>query len=130
MSRALVLAGAAMVCLVGVPSVAAAYEANWKMGRVYYRGVCTACHSAEMPEPVAPSAMTMAEWKAYLAADSHAKGKDTVSKYLSTEYRASIRAGNKVADKFADIPPEHLKADIEAFVAKGAKDGDSPAGCN
>ena len=43
---------------------------------------------------------------------------------------ASIKAGNKAAEKFADTPDQELRDDIKAFLIKGAKDGDSPASCS
>jgi hypothetical protein len=64
------------------------------------------------------------------SADKHAKGKDTVSKYVSKDYRASIKSTNKAAEKFADTPDQDLLDDIKAFLQKGAKDGDSPATCS
>jgi hypothetical protein len=73
-----------------------------------------------------PSTKTKAEWAAYLKADKHAKGKDTVKQYVSKAYRASIKSGNKAAEKFADTPDQELLDDIAAFLTKGAKDGDSP----
>ena len=63
-------------------------------------------------------------------AEAFAKGKDTVSQYFSKQYRASIKASNKAAEKFADVPDQELLEDIKAFVIKGAKDGDSPASCS
>lgn len=130
MSRIVTFAAFAAALMLGSVSTASAYDGDWKRGRVYYRGVCTACHAAEMKEPVAPSSMTQAQWADYLKADKHAKAKETVSQYASKAYRAAIRSGNKVADKFADVADAELMADIKAFVAKGAKDGDSPASCN
>lgn len=109
---------------------ACAYDGDWKRGRVYYRSVCTACHAAQAGGSIAPSQMTKAEWTKYLQADKHAKGKDSVKQYLSKAYRASIKAQNKAAEKFADVPEDELFEDIKAFVIKGAKDGDAPASCN
>jgi hypothetical protein len=60
----------------------------------------------------------------------HAKGKDSLKQYVSKSYRASIRAQNKAADKFADLPDEELSEDLKSFVIKGAKDGDAPASCS
>jgi hypothetical protein len=77
-----------------------------------------------------PSTKTKADWSSYMMLDKHAKGKDTVSKYVSKEYRASIKATNKTAEKFADVPDKELMEDIKAFLIKGAKDGDSPATCS
>jgi hypothetical protein len=74
--------------------------------------------------------MTKAEWKAYIAADKHAKGKDSVKYYVSQEYRNSIKDTNKAAAKFASMPDEEMLANVQAFVIHGAKDSDTPARCN
>jgi len=116
-----------LLCLT---SAAQAYDADWKRGRVYYRSVCTACHAAQAGGSIAPNTMTKAQWEAYLKADKHARGKDTVTQYISKTYRASIRSQNKAADKFADVPDAELGDDIKGFVLKGAKDGDAPASCS
>lgn len=116
--------------LMGASFGAAAYDADWKRGRIYYRSVCTACHAAQTGGSIAPSTMTMAQWESYLKADKHAAGKDSLKKYVGKDYRASIRSQNKAADKFADVPDAELLEDIKAFVIKGAKDGDAPASCS
>jgi mono/diheme cytochrome c family protein len=118
----------ALAAVAGTTTAAFAAEGNWKRGRVYYRGVCTACH--EKQKSIAPNDYTQAEWTAYIAADKHNKGADTVKQYVSTDYRASIKENNRVAEKFAEIPDAELLEDIKAFVVKGAKDGDAPASCN
>ncbi|MCF8178410.1 MAG: hypothetical protein K9J74_07870 [Sulfuritalea sp.] len=107
-----------------------AYDGNWKVGRIYYRSVCTSCHTALPIGSINPSTKTKAQWTAYLDADKHGKGKETVTQYISKAYRASIKASNKAAEKFAANPDEQLAADIKAFLIKGAKDGDSPASCS
>jgi thiosulfate reductase cytochrome b subunit len=107
-----------------------AYDADWKRGRVYYRSVCTSCHAVAPIGSINPSTKTKAEWAAYLKADKHAKGKDTVKQYVSKAYRASIKSGNKAAEKFADTPDQELLDDVAAFLNKGAKDGDAPASCS
>jgi len=109
---------------------AQAYEADWKRGRVYYRSVCTSCHVALPIGSINPSSKAKAEWAAYITADKHAKGKDTVKQYVSKAYRASIKSANKAAEKFADTPDQELLDDIKAFLLKGAKDGDAPASCS
>ncbi len=106
------------------------HDGDWKVGRIYYRSVCTSCHVASPIGTINPSTKTKAEWTAYLQADKHAKGKDTVKQYISKAYRASIKATNKAAEKFADMPDQELATDIKAFLIKGAKDGDSPATCS
>lgn len=121
---------AALLALMGASFSAQAYDADWKRGRVYYRSVCTSCHVASPVGSINPSTKTKAEWTAYLLTDKHAKGKDTVSHYVSKAYRASIQSTNKAAAKFADTPDKELFEDIKAFLIKGAKDGDSPASCS
>jgi len=110
-------------------TAAQAYDGDWKRGRVYYRQVCTSCHVAKTDQSIAPTSRTKAEWTAYLQADKHAKGKESLKQYVSKQYRASIKATNKAAEKFADVPDQELLEDVKAFVIKGAKDGDSPASC-
>ena len=120
----------AAVVLLGASFSATAYDADWKRGRIYYRSVCTSCHVAMPVGSINPSTRTMAEWSAYLQADKHAKGKDTVKQYVSKTYRASIKSANKAAEKFAEVPDQELLDDIKAFVIKGAKDGEAPASCS
>ncbi len=124
------LTGAALIALLGASFSAQAYDADWKRGRVYYRSVCTSCHTGAPIGSINPSTKTKAEWSAYLLLDKHAKGKDKVSQYVSKAYRASIQATNKAAAKFADTPDAELMEDIKAFLLKGAKDGDAPATCS
>jgi cytochrome c5 len=121
---------AALIALMGASFAAQAYDADWKRGRIYYRGVCTTCHIASPIGSINPSTKTKAEWTAYLQANKHAKGKDTVSQYYSKAYRASIKSGNKAAEKFADTPDQELADDVKAFLIKGAKDGEAPASCS
>ncbi len=121
---------AALITLMGASFSAQAYDADWKRGRIYYRAVCTTCHIASPIGSINPSTKTKAEWTAYLQANKHAKGKDTVSQYVSKAYRASIKSGNKAAEKFADTPDQELADDLKAFLLKGAKDGDAPATCS
>jgi mono/diheme cytochrome c family protein len=130
MKSSTVLKSVAAVALLGASLAAFAYDADWKRGRVYYRSVCTSCHTANPIGAINPSTKTKADWGGYLLNDKHAKGKETVSKYVSKEYRASIKATNKAAEKFADTPDKELMEDIKAFLLKGAKDGDSPASCS
>jgi cytochrome c2 len=111
-------------------STAYAYDADWKRGRVYYRSVCTSCHTASPVGQINPSARTKAEWTAYLDADKHAKGKESVKQYVSKAYRASIKSSNKAAAKFADVPDQELFDDIKIFLLRSAKDGESPASCS
>lgn len=123
------LLSASLISLLVTPFAAQA-EGDWKKGRIYYRMVCTACHTASSVGTVSPTSMTMAQWSAYIAADKHAKGKDSLKFYVSKKYRESIKATNKAAAKFLDESDAELLEDIKAFVIKGAKDGDSPAKCS
>lgn len=123
----------AALCLLGFGLHAAgarAADGDWKRGRVYYQKVCTECHAAKAGGAIAPNTRTMADWTVYLNADKHSKGKDSLKKYVSKGYRAGIKAANKAAEKYADVPDEQLFNDIKSFMLKGAKDGDSPASCN
>jgi cytochrome c2 len=121
---------AAMIVLLGATAAANAYDADWKRGRVYYRSVCTSCHTASPVGSINPSTRTKADWTAYMTLDKHAKGKDTVSKYVGTAYRASIKSTNKAAEKFAATPDKELTEDLKAFLVRGAKDGEAPATCS
>ena len=95
------LSAAALLSLFATSAFA--YDADWKRGRVYYRSVCTSCHAVQPGGTINPSTKTKAEWAAYLKADKHSKGKDTVKQYVSKAYRASIKSGNKAAEKFAAL---------------------------
>jgi mono/diheme cytochrome c family protein len=123
-------ATALVATLLAAASVAQAYDPDWKRGRLYFRAVCTACHVDNPVGGINPSSRLKVEWVAYLGADKHAKGKDTVSQYLSQAYRKSIATSNRAAAKFADVPDAELGADVKAFLLKGAKDGDAPASCS
>lgn len=132
MSKTLTPVYAMSLCLLGcgvAASAANAADGDWKRGRVYYQRVCTDCHTAKAGGAIAPNTRTIAEWTSYLKADKHAKGKESLKQYASKEYRSSIKATNKAAEKYADIPDEQLFNDIRSFMLKGAKDGDSPASC-
>ena len=124
------LAATALAAVLAGPAIAA--EGNWRVGRIYYRMVCTACHVEATGESIAPSTRTKAEWTEYLAADQHAtngQANPSLRYYVSQEYRASIKDTNKAAAKFIDIPNEEMFANLEAFVIRGAQDSDTPAGC-
>ena len=121
---------AAFLTMLTATLTAQAYDADWKRGRVYYRSVCTSCHTSSSIGAINPSTKTKAEWGSYLLVDKHAKAKDSVSKYVSKDYRSSIKATNKAAEKFSDVLDKELMEDIRAFLLKGAKDGDSPATCS
>lgn len=119
---------ALVLASVFVPAAQAA-DGNWKMGRIYYRMVCTACHKEQAGGAISPSSMTKAEWTTYIEADQHAKGKDSLKFYVSQEYRNSIKDSNKAAKKLAGKPNDEMLADVHAFVIHGAKDSDTPARC-
>ena len=112
------------------PFAVQAEEGDWKKGRIYYRMICTACHKDDAGGSISPITKTKAEWIAYLEADSHAKGKDKVSYYVSKEYRESIKSSNRAAAKFIKDTEASLMADVKAFVVHGAKDSATPARCN
>jgi len=122
------LASALLLAIMTVSFTAQA--ADTKRGRVYYRMVCTVCHMEKPIGAISPNSKTKAEWMSYLQADKHAKGKDTVKSYFSKEYRASIKAKNQAAAKYAEIPEADLFEDVRAFLAMGAKDSDTPTSCD
>lgn len=124
-----ILSAVIAIFIVCIPYVQAA-DGNWKRGRIYYRMVCTSCHVDQAGGAISPATKTIVEWQAYMQADTHAKGKDKVSYYVSKEYRESIKSTNKAAAKFIKLPDETLLADVSAFVVHGAKDSDNPARCN
>ena len=124
----LVLSGL-LLTLFALPFAAQAGDGDWKRGRIYYRMVCTACHT-QKASSIAPSTKTKAEWAAYLKADKHAKAKDSLKYYVSKTYRDSIKASNKAAEKFVDVSEQELLDDLRAFVEYGAKDGEKPASCS
>jgi len=123
--------GVLALCGAILPALAAE-EGDWKRGRLYYRSVCTACHKAEHGKSISPLDKTIAEWKAYVAADKHdasGKSKSSLAYFTSRAYRDSIKADNRVAEKFIDVPDAELMADVLAWVVHGAKDSDTPARC-
>lgn len=119
------LAAAAAMVLPAAPSFAE--DGVWKRGRIYYRAACSACHTETLGEAISPASRTIAEWNAWT--DS-AEGAEHMAEYVSQDYRASIAADNKVAEKFGPIPNEALFADVQAFLVYGAKDSATPATCN
>ena len=114
------------------PTTHYAAEGNWKMGRIYYRMVCTQCHKEQTGKAIAPASYTKAEWNTYIMLNRHAKGQDAFDYYVSTAYRDSIKAKSKIVrnKKFTAKSPEELMADVHAFVIHGAKDSETPARCN
>lgn len=125
---------AVLAILLLLPAWTGATEGDWKQGRLYYRAVCSACHTSPAGggKAINPSDMTKAEWSAYLGADKHAAGGKAdpkVSAYLTQNYRASIAGSNKVAAKFASLGDAELAAHLQAFVIHGAKDSDTPSRC-
>ncbi len=126
------LSASLICCMFGaiLPEAMAA-DGNWKIGRIYYRMVCTDCHKAHAGGAISPSSMTKAEWNTYIGADKHAKGKGFLKQYVSEDYRNSIKDTNKAASnkKIAAKSADELLADVRAFVLHGAKDSDTPARC-
>jgi len=131
MLRTITFVSSLVLGLMGLNAVAQADDGNWKLGRVYYRMVCTECHQ-QKSGAISPSGRTKAEWAAYLDADVHdasKKSEPKVSFYVSRPYRESVKDKNKAAEKFLDMPQDKLMADVRAFVIHGAKDSDTPESC-
>jgi cytochrome c5 len=124
------IASAILLGVIALPSAAQAADGDWKRGRVYYRMVCTACHTTTPAGAIPPNSRLKQDWTAYLQADKHAKGKDSVKLYVSKQYRDGIKATNKAAAKFETVAEAELLNDVRTFILRGAKDGDEPASCN
>jgi len=117
----------AALVLASLAASAADPAGDWKRGRIYYRMVCTACHQAKADMKISPMERTIAEWQAFFDADKH--GSKTVSHFTSLEYRESIKADNRAAEKLIDVPADELFGDVRAWLVRGAKDSDTPARC-
>jgi cytochrome c2 len=124
---------AVAIALSAMADVAAAADKKvWRLGRVYYRMVCTECHVSQADKKIGPNSRTIAEWKAYLDADAHdatGKSEAKLSHYTSTGYRESVKDTNKAAKKFLKMSDADLHAAVSAWVVYGAKDSDNPASC-
>lgn len=124
-----------MLGAIGYASVVLAGDAepNRMRGQVYFKMVCAVCHVQMTGKAIPPNSRKMAEWQAYFKADKHdSSGKTigTVSYYVSQEYRQSIRASNKAAEKYMSLSDPELFADIQAFMISGAEDSYTPISCN
>ena len=51
----------ALALCAGAVSAAQAYDGEWKRGRIYYRQVCTTCHTAELKKASRIVAMSFCE---------------------------------------------------------------------
>ena len=132
MIRTAILISTLAAGIAATTGAAQASEGDWRLGRVYYRMVCTSCHTAQGGHSIAPNAKTKAEWTAYFAANAHdASGKShpKLSYYVSEAYRESVKDSNKAAAKFLTMPERELLASVSAFTVYGAKDSDNPASC-
>lgn len=132
MIRHAILVSALTAVVAVAANTAQAAEPDWRLGRVYYRMICTACHTAQAGHSVAPSEKTKAEWTAYFTADAHdpsGKSNAKVSHFVSKAYRESIKDTNKAAAKFLTMPESELLASVKAFTVYGAKDSDNPQSC-
>ena len=130
--RKSIVAGVVLAALLSGLSGVASAEANKKIGKVYFKMICTVCHMTSVGKAVPPNTYTMKEWGAYLDADKHDKSGKTnpkVSYYLSKAYRETIKDTNAAAKKFLAMPDEEAAANVRAFVVGGAKDSDTPASC-
>ncbi|MDP6406578.1 MAG: hypothetical protein QF797_15390 [Alphaproteobacteria bacterium] len=113
-------------------SALAGAKANWKIGRVYNRLVCNACHRQDGGKVVSPMARKKVEWRRYFEAGDHGTGgsaNDSVHYYTSRAYRSAIKAENKAAAKFLKFPDAAMSAHVVEFYIHGAKDSDTPARC-
>lgn len=118
---------AALAVLTSPAALHAEEEGNWKIGRIYYRAVCTACHETTELGAISPASKTIAEWEEWSASE---KGAMHLTKFVSLEHREAISAENKVAAKFVSFADDKMAADVRAFLVHGAKDSATPATCN
>jgi hypothetical protein len=122
-----------LLAFLGYTPVVDASEGNWKKGRIYYRMVCSECHAEQVGHKISPSEKTKAEWADYFDQNIHGKKSDsprnTVSFYLSKEYRESIKDSNRAAAKMLKVPEDQLREDVKAFLMHTAKDSDQPSRC-
>lgn len=119
---------AAATTLTSAPALS--YDGDWKRGRIYYRAICSSCHATTPVGVIQPNGRTKAEWAAYLKADKHEKGKDSVTQFFSKAYLDGIKGHSKAAAKFATVPSEQLLKDVQIFLERSAKDGAAPASCS
>ncbi len=113
--------------------VAALADGDPRLGRLYFRSICTDCHVAETGSAIAPNQMTIAEWTSYLDADRHDTGgayEGRVSDFTSQGHRASIQEHNRVAERFLSVSDGQMFANVRAWLVSSAKDSDRPAGCD
>ena len=114
------------------PVLAQEDEGDHRKGRLYYRSVCTSCHQEMAKKSIPPNAYTKAQWTAYFKADKHdktGKSKTSLKYYTSRAYRESVKAGNKIAEKFIEVPDAEMHAHLRAWVIYGAKDSETASGC-
>ena len=122
-----IVAALSLAAIPAAPAFAEDEPGNWKLGRIYYRAACTACHEKEMGKSYSPAEKTIAEWKLWAVSED---GGAHLDEYVSQDYRNSIAGENKVAAKFAPIPNQDMRDHVRAFVIHGAKDSATPATCN
>lgn len=121
-----------LMVLLGFSSLAEA-KGNWKIGRIYYKMVCTECHKEKAGGVISPSEKTKAEWADYFEKNLHGPqdepAKYAASYFVSSEYRESIKGTNRAAKKMLKIPDDKLLEDVKAFLDHAAKDSDQPSRC-
>jgi hypothetical protein len=111
---------------------AALAEGDPRLGRLYFRSICTDCHVATTGKAIPPNQLTIAEWQSYLDADRHdASGRSApqVSAFTGRAYRESIQGSNKVAQRFVSVDDAVMLANVRAWLVSAAKDSDRPSGC-
>ncbi len=113
--------------------VAALADGDPRLGRLYYRSICTDCHVAETGSGIAPNQKTIAEWESYLDTDRHDAGgayDGKVSDFTSQAHRESIQEHNRVAERFLSVDDDQMFANVRTWLVSSAKDSDNPAGCD
>lgn len=128
-----VIKGLLFALTMAVAIQSAAGDVNKRLGKVYYKKICTVCHVETTGNAISPSIMSMNDWRIYLDKDQHdlsGKTPASVKYYMSQDYRKKIKNLNKAARKFMRFSNDKIYADLRAFVISGAKDSDTPASCD
>jgi hypothetical protein len=124
---ALAVAGSAL------GSSATLAQGDPRLGRLYFRSICTDCHVRETGKAIPPNQLTIAEWEQYFDTDRHdASGRfaPSVREYTGRAHRESIQATNKVAQRFLSVGDAEMHANVRAWLVSAAKDSDRPSGCD
>ncbi len=76
----------ASVAISPVASVFGGQKGNEAKGRFYFKQTCKTCHTKDAKGgEITPLSKTQAQWLAYFAKGKHAKGSETLTKYMTED---------------------------------------------